>query len=138
MSTALADGPVFEELHPPLTRTEALLEADRCLECGGPYAPAPCMVACPAGVDVAQFVGAIAADDPAAAAETIFAENLLGATLRAGVPCRGPVRGRLRAHRIRTAADRDRRAAALRDRSRARSRRRDPRDARLPTAFGSP
>jgi dihydropyrimidine dehydrogenase (NAD+) subunit PreT len=80
MSTALANEPVFEELRPPLTRTEALLEADRCLECGGPYAPAPCMVACPAGVDVAQFVGAIAADDPAAAAQTIFAENLLGAT----------------------------------------------------------
>src|SRR5512133_4166157 len=80
MSTALADGPVFEELHPPLTRTEALLEADRCLECGGPYAPAPCMVACPAGVDVAGFIAAIAADDPATAAETIFAENLLGGT----------------------------------------------------------
>jgi glutamate synthase (NADPH/NADH) small chain len=71
---------VFEELHPPLDRAAALLEADRCLECGGPYAPAPCMVACPAGVDVAGFVAAIAADEPIAAAETIFAENLLGAT----------------------------------------------------------
>jgi glutamate synthase (NADPH/NADH) small chain len=38
------------------------------------------MVACPAGVDVAGFVAAIAADDPVGAAETIFAENLLGAT----------------------------------------------------------
>ncbi len=38
------------------------------------------MVACPAGVDVARFVTAIADDDPGAAADTIFAENLLGAT----------------------------------------------------------
>ncbi len=78
--TSTATEPVFEELHPPLDRAAALLEADRCLECGGPYAPAPCMVACPAGVDVAAFVAAIAADEPLTAAETIFAENLLGAT----------------------------------------------------------
>jgi dihydropyrimidine dehydrogenase (NAD+) subunit PreT len=80
MSATEVGEPVFEELRPPLSREAALLEADRCLECGGPYAPAPCMVACPAGVDVAGFIGAIAADDPAAAAETIFAENLLGGT----------------------------------------------------------
>jgi dihydropyrimidine dehydrogenase (NAD+) subunit PreT len=76
----VATEPVFDELHPPLDRAAALLEADRCLECGGPYAPAPCMVACPAGVDVAGFIAAIAADEPIGAAETIFAENLLGAT----------------------------------------------------------
>jgi dihydropyrimidine dehydrogenase (NAD+) subunit PreT len=80
MSATEAADPVFEELRPPFSREDALVEADRCLECGGAYAPAPCMVACPAGVDVAGFVAAIAADDPAAAAEAIFAENLLGAT----------------------------------------------------------
>ena len=37
-------------------------------------------VACPAGVDVPSFVAAIAAGDPAAAAATIFAENILGGT----------------------------------------------------------
>jgi dihydropyrimidine dehydrogenase (NAD+) subunit PreT len=77
---SVATKPVFDELHPALDRAAALLEADRCLECGGPYAPAPCMVACPAGVDVARFVASIAADEPIAAAETIFSENLLGAT----------------------------------------------------------
>ncbi|HEV8098703.1 MAG TPA: FAD-dependent oxidoreductase [Gaiellaceae bacterium] len=77
---SVASEPVFEELRAPLERAEALAEADRCLECGGRHAPAPCMVACPAGVDVAQFVAAIASDDPERAAETIFAENLLGAT----------------------------------------------------------
>jgi glutamate synthase (NADPH/NADH) small chain len=73
--TALA-----EELRPALTREEALVEADRCLECGGAHAPAPCLVGCPAGVDVPRFAAQIAADDPGAAASTIFAENVLGGT----------------------------------------------------------
>ncbi len=71
---------VYAELAAPLSPREALLEADACLECGGPYAPAPCTAACPAGVDVPGFVGAIARGDPKGAAELIFAENLLGGT----------------------------------------------------------
>ena len=43
---------LFEDLVTPLTEAEAIVEADRCLECGGPYAEAPCITACPAGVDV--------------------------------------------------------------------------------------
>jgi glutamate synthase (NADPH/NADH) small chain len=78
MSTVLArDLPA--ELRPPLTREEALLEADRCLACGG-EAPAPCVVACPAQVDVPTFVEALAEDDVDTAARTIFRENMLGAT----------------------------------------------------------
>ncbi len=68
------------DLRPPLTGEQALIEADRCLECGDAYAPAPCLVACPAEIDVPGFVGALAAADPELAAQTIFAENLLGAT----------------------------------------------------------
>jgi dihydropyrimidine dehydrogenase (NAD+) subunit PreT len=71
---------VFEELVSPFTRPEAIVEAERCLECGGPYAEAPCVTACPAGVDVPGFVAAIARDDADGAAATIFAENLLGGT----------------------------------------------------------
>jgi dihydropyrimidine dehydrogenase (NAD+) subunit PreT len=71
---------VFDELVEPFEADEALVEADRCLECGGPYAPAPCLVACPAGVDVASFVGSIARGNPLEAARTIFEENLLGGT----------------------------------------------------------
>jgi dihydropyrimidine dehydrogenase (NAD+) subunit PreT len=71
---------LFEELVSPLARAEAIVEAERCLECGGPYAEAPCVTACPAGVDVPAFVAAIARDDPDTAAATIFAENLLGGT----------------------------------------------------------
>ena len=68
------------ELRPPLTAADALLEAERCLECGARHATAPCVVACPAQVDVPSFIGAIAEGDPEAAARTIFAENMLGAS----------------------------------------------------------
>lgn len=71
---------VFDELAPPLRRAEALVEADRCLECGGPHAEAPCVVACPADVDVPAFVAAIARGDPERAARIVFEENLLGGT----------------------------------------------------------
>lgn len=71
---------LFEELKPPLGEDEARIEADRCLECGGSHAPAPCTLACPADVDVPGFVTAIAGGDPGRAAELIFAENLLGGT----------------------------------------------------------
>ena len=68
------------ELRPALSAQAAVVEADRCLECGGTYAEAPCVTACPAGVDVPSFVAAIAAADPATAASTIFADNILGGT----------------------------------------------------------
>jgi glutamate synthase (NADPH/NADH) small chain len=70
---------VFTELRPPLSDEEALAAADLCLECAG-RAPAPCITACPADVDVPSFVEAIAQGEPRRAAETIFAENFLGAT----------------------------------------------------------
>ena len=68
------------ELRPPRTAEAAVDEADRCLECGGGDAHAPCRVGCPAGIDVPSFVAAIAAGDVAAAAQSIFAENILGGT----------------------------------------------------------
>lgn len=68
------------ELRPPLSAVEALLEADRCLGCGGPHAEAPCAVACPADVDVPGFIAALAVGDAKGAARTILAENLLGGT----------------------------------------------------------
>ena len=80
MSVVTQPELAFEELRPPLAPAEALVEADRCLECGGPHAPAPCAVACPAGVDVARFIREIGEGEPTAAAETILAENILGGT----------------------------------------------------------
>ncbi|HET7855164.1 MAG TPA: NAD(P)-dependent oxidoreductase [Gaiellaceae bacterium] len=70
----------FVELRPPLDAAQARAEADRCLECGGPHAPAPCVVACPAGIDVPSFIASLAVGAPQEAAEAIFAENLLGGT----------------------------------------------------------
>ena len=80
--TTLLDvrSPLFQEIKPPLSPLDAVVEADRCLECGGAHAPAPCSVACPADIDVPSFVSAIADDDPVRAAEIIFADNLLGGT----------------------------------------------------------
>ncbi len=69
-----------EDLRPALGPEEAVIEAERCLGCGGPYAPAPCTVACPADIDVSSFVGDIARGDDTGAARTIFEENLLGGT----------------------------------------------------------
>ena len=79
MSATVFDR-LTRELRPPLTAAEAVVEADRCLECGVRHAQAPCTVACPAGVDVPGFVTAIADGDAGQAAAIIFRENILGAT----------------------------------------------------------
>ena len=69
----------FGELRPALRNLgAAMLEAERCLMCGDAYAPAPCSVACPAGIDVPGFIHALAQGDPGRAADIIFAENPLG------------------------------------------------------------
>jgi dihydropyrimidine dehydrogenase (NAD+) subunit PreT len=70
----------FPELRPPLAAEAALIEADRCLDCSGPYAQAPCTAACPAGVDVPRFIRELAAGGTLDAARTIYRENLLGGT----------------------------------------------------------
>jgi glutamate synthase (NADPH/NADH) small chain len=78
--SATAMDRLTRELRPPLTAAEAVLEADRCLECGHRHAQAPCTTACPADVDVSTFVAAIADGDPHSAAAVIFRENILGAS----------------------------------------------------------
>jgi len=62
------------ELHPPLSPHEALVESDRCYFCFD----APCVTACPTGIDVPLFIRQIKADNPKGAATTIFNENILG------------------------------------------------------------
>lgn len=64
----------FADLHPPLDRHEAHVEADRCYFCYD----APCMNACPTSIDIPMFIRQIATDNPLGAAETIFAQNILG------------------------------------------------------------
>jgi dihydropyrimidine dehydrogenase (NAD+) subunit PreT len=64
----------FQDLHPPLTAREALVESDRCFFC---Y-EAPCQTACPTSIDIPQFIREIAAGHEKSAAKTIFDQNILG------------------------------------------------------------
>jgi glutamate synthase (NADPH/NADH) small chain len=71
---------LYQDLHPLFEEWLAVREADRCLLCGGPTAPAPCTLACPAGVDVPGFIAALARRDVETAAGLIFAANPLAGT----------------------------------------------------------
>jgi dihydropyrimidine dehydrogenase (NAD+) subunit PreT len=64
----------FGDLHPPLTRHEARVEAERCYFCFD----APCQKACPTSIDIPLFIRQIAADNRDGAARTIFAANIMG------------------------------------------------------------
>ncbi len=64
----------FADLHPPLTKSEALIAADRCYFC---YA-APCTTACPTGIDIPRFIQSIRSGDIEGAAHTILSENIMG------------------------------------------------------------
>ncbi|MEQ8586152.1 MAG: NAD(P)-dependent oxidoreductase [Thalassobaculaceae bacterium] len=64
----------FADLHPPLTDHEAAVAADRCYFCYD----APCVTACPTGIDIPMFIRQIAAGNPNGAAKTIFDQNILG------------------------------------------------------------
>ncbi|MCK6478466.1 MAG: FAD-dependent oxidoreductase, partial [Phycisphaerales bacterium] len=73
-------GPISRDAHPPMSDGDAMLEAGMCLECGGPCTSAPCVGACPAGIDIPGFIKDIAQGRPIDAAEKIFADNILGGT----------------------------------------------------------
>ncbi len=64
----------FRDLHPPLSRHEAKVEADRCYFCFD----APCQQACPTAIDVPLFIRQIAAGNRTGAARTIFEANIMG------------------------------------------------------------
>jgi dihydropyrimidine dehydrogenase (NAD+) subunit PreT len=64
----------FADVHPPLTAHESVVEADRCYFCHD----APCMHACPTGIDIAMFIRQIQAGNPVGAAETILEDNVFG------------------------------------------------------------
>ena len=64
----------FADLHPPLHRAEALVEADRCYFCFD----APCTTACPTGIDIPVFIQKIRSNNVRGSAKTILAENIMG------------------------------------------------------------
>lgn len=66
----------FCELHAPLTETQARQESARCLFCHD----APCIEACPTGIDIPGFIRKIASGNLKGAATTILNENIMGNT----------------------------------------------------------
>jgi len=66
----------FADINPPMTRAEAIAEANRCLYCYD----APCMHACPTHIDVPSFIKKIASDNLTGSARVIFDANPIGAT----------------------------------------------------------
>ena len=66
----------FEAHYPPLSRHEAGVEADRCYFCHD----APCVTACPTGIDIPLFIRQIDTGNREGAGKTIFEANILGGT----------------------------------------------------------
>jgi len=64
----------FSDLHPPLSRSEALIAADRCYFCYD----APCTIACPTGIDIPGFIQKIRSNNIRGSAHTILRENIMG------------------------------------------------------------
>lgn len=64
------------EIKPRYTPQEALIEANRCLFCFD----APCIMACPTGIDIPSFIKKIANGNLTGSARTILTSNVLGAS----------------------------------------------------------
>ena len=64
----------FADMHPPLSRSEALIEADRCYFCYD----APCVTACPTGIDIPGFIQKIRSGNLKGSAHTILSANIMG------------------------------------------------------------
>ena len=72
----------FADLRPPLEKTAAVTEAQRCLYCFD----APCMGACPTHIDVPKFIKKIASGNLEGSARTILEANILGASCSRACP----------------------------------------------------
>src|SRR6267154_2059365 len=64
------------EIAPRYTPQEAIIEANRCLFCFD----APCIQACPTGIDIPSFIKKIANGNLTGSARTILTANILGAS----------------------------------------------------------
>ncbi|WP_084374871.1 NAD(P)-dependent oxidoreductase [Neobacillus soli] len=66
----------FLEVEPGLTTREAVEESNRCLYCYD----APCIKACPTGIDIPTFIKKIASGNLLGSAKTIMSSNPVGAS----------------------------------------------------------
>ena len=66
----------FQEVYPGLTNQEAIEESNRCLYCYD----APCITACPTGIDIPTFIKKISSGNIKGSAKTIMTENPIGAS----------------------------------------------------------
>jgi len=66
----------FQEIVPGLTKHKAYEEANRCLYCYD----APCIKACPTGIDIPSFIKKIASGNLKGSAKTILTANPIGAS----------------------------------------------------------
>ncbi len=66
----------FADIHPPLDRRTSLIEASRCYFCYD----APCVEACPTGIDIPAFIKSIHTENVKGAARTILDSNIMGGT----------------------------------------------------------
>src|SRR5438105_4244785 len=64
------------EIAPPYSGQEAAVESARCLFCFD----APCIMACPTGIDIPSFIKKISTGNLTGAARTILTANVLGAS----------------------------------------------------------
>ncbi|MEP7265123.1 MAG: FAD-dependent oxidoreductase, partial [Bacteroidota bacterium] len=64
----------FTQIKPLMNKTEAYYESSRCLFCYD----APCVNACPTGIDIPLFIRQINSDNSNGAAKTIYASNYFG------------------------------------------------------------
>jgi dihydropyrimidine dehydrogenase (NAD+) subunit PreT len=64
----------FGDAYPPLTAAQARIEAERCYGCFA----APCIAACPTGIDIPSFIHRIAQGNLRGAARAILEANPLG------------------------------------------------------------
>ena len=64
----------FDDVEAPLDGKRALIDSARCLFCHD----APCIEACPTGIDIPGFIRKIATGNTKGAAVTILQENIFG------------------------------------------------------------
>lgn len=64
----------FSQIKPLMSNSEAYYESSRCLFCYD----APCVTACPTGIDIPLFIRQINTNNPLGAAKTIYDSNTFG------------------------------------------------------------